>query len=158
MCIKAHAALMADFRSLRIGACLPYRLHFKLLQRWLMKLSLVAIEKAGYVRLSAEGEITSRDFLESGGTNPIETVLGNAWAANNILLSMERTIFIDSSAIGWLIDSQRKSKAAGGKLVLHSAPARVRDVFDLLKMRSILNLKDDERAACDSLTANAETK
>ena len=86
-----------------------------------MKLNLVAIEKAGYVRLAAEGEITSRDFLESGGANPIEAILGDGWASNSILLSMERTVFIDSSAIGWLIDSPH-GKAAGGKLVLHSAP------------------------------------
>ncbi len=123
-----------------------------------MKLSLVSIEKAGYVRLAAEGEITSRDFLENGGKNPLEAVLGAAWASNNVLLSLERTAFIDSSAIGWLIDSQRKSKAAGGKLVLHSAPPRVRDVFDLLKMRTVLNLKDDEKLAAAFITSNGETK
>jgi anti-anti-sigma factor len=125
----------------------------------MMKLSIVALDpKAGFIRLAAEGEITSRDILENGGINPMETVLGTAWATNSILLSLEKTVFIDSSAIGWLIDSQRKSKAAGGKLVLHSAPPRVRDVFDLLKMRSILNLKDDEKAARDFVTANAEAK
>ena len=123
-----------------------------------MKLSLVSIEKAGYVRLEAVGDITSADFLDSGGKNPLESVLGANWASNNVMLSLERTSFIDSSAIGWLIDAQRKSRAAGGKLVLHSAPARVRDVFDLLKMRAVLNLKDDENAAREFLTVNAEAK
>jgi anti-anti-sigma factor len=123
-----------------------------------MKLSLVSIEKAGYVRLAAEGDITSRDFLGVGGKNPLETVLGENWASNNVMISLERTSFIDSSAIGWLIDAHRKSKAAGGKLVLHSAPARVRDVFDLLKMRNVLNLKDDEKSAREFITANGEAK
>jgi anti-anti-sigma factor len=126
--------------------------------RSIMKLSLVSIEKAGYVRLEAEGDITSGDFLDSGGKNPLETVLGANWASNNVMISLEKTAFIDSSAIGWLIDAQRKSKAAGGKLVLHSAPARVRDVFDLLKMRVVLNLKDDENSARNFLTATAEAK
>ena len=120
-----------------------------------MKLSLVSIEKAGYVRLAAEGEITSRDFLESGGKNPLETVLGAAWASHNILLSMERTLFIDSSAIGWLIDSKRKSKAGGGKLVLHSVQPRVRDVLDLLKMRNVLDLQDDEKKAVEFILNTA---
>jgi anti-anti-sigma factor len=126
--------------------------------RSIMKLSLVSIEKAGYVRLAAEGDITSRDFLDSGGKNPLETILGANWASNNLMVSLEHTAFIDSSAIGWLIDAQRKSKAAGGKLVLHSAPPRVRDVFELLKMRVVLNLKDDETSAREFITANGEAK
>jgi anti-anti-sigma factor len=119
-----------------------------------MKLTLVSIDKAGYVKLAVEGEITSRDFLELGGKNPLENILAE-WASNSIILSLERTTFIDSSGIGWLIDSQRKSKAAGGKLVLYSAPPRVRDVFDLLKMRVVLNLKDDEAAAREFILAAA---
>jgi anti-anti-sigma factor len=122
-----------------------------------MKLSLVSIEKAGFIRLVAEGEITSRDFLDAN-KNPLETVLGANWASNNVILSLEKTSFIDSSAIGWLIDCQRKTKAAGGKFVLHSAPPRVRDVFDLLKMRAVLNLKDNEQAAREVFTANGDVK
>lgn len=124
-----------------------------------MKLSLISIEKTGYVRLAAEGEILSSDFLGAGGKNPLEPILGAGWAEHNILLSLEKTTFIDSSGIGWLIESQRKSKAAGGKLALHSAPPRIRDVFNLLKLRAVLNLKDDEASAREFLTAaGAEAK
>jgi len=123
-----------------------------------MKLSVVCSERACYVRLEAIGDITATDFLDSGGKNPLESVLGANWASNNVMISMEKTAFVDSSAIGWLIDAQRKSRAAGGKLVLHSAPARVRDVFDLLKMRVVLNLKDDEKSAREFLTATTEAK
>ncbi|HSZ54695.1 MAG TPA: STAS domain-containing protein [Tepidisphaeraceae bacterium] len=119
-----------------------------------MKLSLVSIEKAGFVHLAAEGEITSRDFGETG-KNPLEEVLGATWPGYNIMLSLEKTGFLDSSALGWLINSQRQCKEKGGKFVLHSAPPRVREVFDLLKMRAVLNLKDNEAAAREVFAAGA---
>jgi len=121
-----------------------------------MKLSLVSIEKAGYVRLAVEGEVTSNDFLDAKGVNPFEAVLGASWASNNILLNLARSTFIDSSAIGWLIESQRSSRSAGGRLVLHSAQPRVGDLFELLKLRAALNLKDDEKSAQQFITSVPE--
>jgi anti-anti-sigma factor len=116
-----------------------------------MKLSLVSIEKAGYVRLATEGDITSADFLEAREKNPLEAVLGAGWASNNILLSLAKSAFIDSSAIGWLLETHRKMQQGGGKLVPHSAQPRVGELFDLLKLRRVLNLKDDEKSAQDFL-------
>jgi anti-anti-sigma factor len=123
-----------------------------------MKLSLVSIEKAGYVRIAAEGEITTTDFLDAGGKNPFEAVLGTAWSSHNLLLSLEKVTFIDSQAIGWLIDSQRKTQAAGGRLVVYAAPPRVRDLFALLKLGKVLNLKSDLQSAQDFVTASTEAK
>ena len=122
-----------------------------------MKLSLVSIEKSGYVRLATDGEITSQDFPDPG-KNPLENLLGANWASNNLMLSLEKTGFIDSTAIGWLIDTQRKSKSAGGKFVVHSAPRRVREVFQLLKMDLVLNLKDNEEAARKIFAPAGEAK
>jgi anti-anti-sigma factor len=116
-----------------------------------MKLSLVSIEKAGYVKLATEGDITSADFLEAREKNPLEAVLGASWASNNILLNLSKSAFIDSSAIGWLLETNRKLQQSGGKLVPHSAQPRVCELFDLLKLRRVLNLKDDEKSAQDFL-------
>jgi anti-anti-sigma factor len=69
------------------------------------------------------------------------------------LLSLEKVNFIDSSAIGWLIDNKRKTEAAGGKIVLYSATPRVRDLFNLLKLKTVLNLKDDEKSAAEFVTS-----
>jgi anti-anti-sigma factor len=123
-----------------------------------MKLALVSIEKDGTIRLAAEGEITSNDFYDAGGKNPFEAAVGASWASNRVMLNLENVTFLDSSAIGWLIESQRKVKASGGKLILHSAPPRVRDVFDLLKMHDVLNVKKDESAARVSLGIGTEAK
>ena len=119
-----------------------------------MKLSLVSIEKAGYVKLSTEGDITSGDFLESREKNPLEAVLGTSWASNNILLNLSKSAFIDSSAIGWLLETNRKMQQSGGKLVPHSAQPRVGELFDLLKLRRVLNLIDDEKAAQEFITGS----
>jgi anti-anti-sigma factor len=122
-----------------------------------MKLSLVSIEKAGFVHLATEGEITSQDFGDTS-INPLEGVLGTAWSSNNIMLNLEKTGYLDSSALGWLINSHRSCKAAGGKFVLHSAQPRVQEVFDLLKMRVVLNLKDNEAAAREVFASNGDSK
>jgi len=118
-----------------------------------MKLSMISIEKAGYVKLQTEGEITSGDLMDAKQHNPLESVLGVSWASNNVLLSLAKTPFIDSSAIGWLLDSNRKMQQAGGKLVPHSAQPRVNEVLSLLKLRTVLNLKDDEASAHEFITS-----
>ena len=119
-----------------------------------MKLSLVSIEKAGYVKLATEGDVTSGDFLEAAGKNPLEAVLGASWASNNILLNLSKTAFIDSSAIGWLLESNRNMQQSGGKLVPHSAQPRVQELFDLLKLRMVLSLKNDEKSAQEFITGS----
>jgi anti-anti-sigma factor len=121
-----------------------------------MKLSLVSIERAGYVKLVSDGDINSNDLLEANGSNLFEKVLGASWASHNILLDLSKTAFMDSFAIGWLIDSQRKSQTAGGKIALHSAQPRVAELIDLLKLRIVLNLKNDEKSAIQSITAGSE--
>jgi anti-anti-sigma factor len=122
-----------------------------------MKLSLVSIERAGYVKLASDGDITSNDLLEAMGNNPFEKVLGASWASHIILLDLSKTAFMDSSAIGWLIDSQRKTQSAGGKIALHSAQPRVAELIDLLKLRMVLNLKTEEKSALQFITAGSET-
>jgi len=111
-----------------------------------MKLTLQQIDKSGVINLTAEGDITIRDFA-GGVKNPLEGALGANWASNRVCMGLEKIAFIDSSAIGWLIDCQRKFAEKGGKLVLHSATPRVRDILDLLQMRQVLNLADNEAAA-----------
>jgi anti-anti-sigma factor len=117
---------------------------------------MISIEKAGYVKLLVEGEITSGDLLDAKSHNPLESVLGESWASNNVLLSLAKTPFIDSSAIGWLLDSHNKMRQSGGTLVPHSAQPRVGELFSLLKLRTVLNLMDDEASAHEFVTASGK--
>src|SRR5580704_8289844 len=122
-----------------------------------MKLSMISIEKAGYVKLLAEGDITSGDLLDAKSHNPLESVLGSSWASNNVLLSLAKTPFIDSSAIGWLLDSHNKMRQSGGKLVPHSAQPRVSEVLTLLKLKTVLNLQENEASAHEFIIAGGKS-
>jgi anti-anti-sigma factor len=111
-----------------------------------MKLSLVSIERDGVVRVSSEGNITCEDF-RAEGKNPLESVLGASWSNNRVILDLDRTNYIDSSAIGWLIDTSKRFKQAGGALAVHSVRPAVRQVLELLKVERIVPLAHTESAA-----------
>jgi anti-anti-sigma factor len=111
-----------------------------------MKLSLLSIDPGGFIRMTNEGNIISTDFTAEG-KNPFEAVIGANWSTHRVLLDLGNTSFIDSAAIGWLIDSHKSFKTAGGRLVVHSLRPKVRQVLDLLKIGRVVSLADDESAA-----------
>ena len=82
-----------------------------------MKLSLLSIDKGGFVSVGAEGTITAADF-HVDQKNPFEVVLGPAWPTHRVIFDMKQVNFMDSSAIGWLIDSN-KSFHGGGRPARH---------------------------------------
>lgn len=111
-----------------------------------MKISLVSIEKEGFIRVATEGNITGTDF-QADGKNPLETILGATWSNNRVLMNMERTQYIDSTAIGWLISCHKEFKANGGSFVVHSVQPQVRQVLDLLKIGKVVPILENEAAA-----------
>jgi anti-anti-sigma factor len=115
-----------------------------------MKLTLLSFEKEGYIRLAAEGNITSADF-SADGRNPLEAVLGPNWPKLRVMLDLGRTTYVDSSAIGWLINCHKEFKNGGGKIVVHSIPPKVEQVFTLLKIGKVVPLARDEASAKDLL-------
>lgn len=119
-----------------------------------MKMALQSIDKGGFVLVRAEGTITAVDF-HTQKQNPFESVLGPAWSTTKVLLDMKPVSFIDSSAIGWLIDANKQFKAQGGKLVLHSIQPKVRQVLDLLHLGKALTMTDGETAGRQAMTGEA---
>jgi anti-anti-sigma factor len=119
-----------------------------------MKLTLQEIDPAGIARVFGEGEITIHDFADPG-KNPLEKVLGANWATCRVLLGMEKIEFIDSSAIGWMIDSNRRFRDKGGRLVWYAPTPRVKDMIDLLKMRQFLDIYETEADARKVLDGGA---
>jgi anti-anti-sigma factor len=111
-----------------------------------MKLSLVSIEREGYIRLASEGPATAADFAVDQ-KNPLEQILGVSWATNRVVLNMDRCTYIDSSAIGWLIGTQKAFKNAGGSFVVHSLQPSVRNVLDMLKVGKVVPIAETESQA-----------
>jgi anti-anti-sigma factor len=109
-----------------------------------MKLTIRSQDDA-LVRLSCDGAI--RQISLAPGRDPLEELLGADAFRRRVLIDLEKTDFIDSSGIGWMIACQKHFVQAGGKLIFHSAPPLVQQVFDLLQLQRVLNLAVDEAAA-----------
>jgi anti-anti-sigma factor len=110
-----------------------------------MKLTLVSIEKDGIIRVATEGNIISGDF--DGSQNPLEKLLGATWFTTRVLLNMDRTDYIDSSAIGWMIGSHRAFREGGGMFICHSIQPGVKQILDVLKIGKVVQLVADEAEA-----------
>lgn len=110
-----------------------------------LKLSLTSIDKDGIIRVAVEGPITYEGVIAE--KNPLAGLLGETWSSNRVLMNLEKTHFIDSAAIGWLIATHKEFKARGGKFIVHSVRPPVRQVLDLLKVGKVVTIADNEDAA-----------
>jgi anti-anti-sigma factor len=111
-----------------------------------MKLNLVSIDKDGLIRISAEGEMTSQKFRPDQ-PNPLCEVMGASWASSRVLMNFENVPYIDSYAIGWLLNCNREFASNGGKLVIHSIRPNVSQILDLLKIAKVISFAESEQAA-----------
>jgi anti-anti-sigma factor len=109
-----------------------------------MKLTVISAD-AGLTRVRSSDDITLLDF--EGGAKPLEALLGPEAYHGIVLLSLEQSLYIDSSAVGWLIQSHFRFQKAGGKLIIHSIPPMVHHCFRVLGMYDLLNLCENEAAA-----------
>lgn len=115
-----------------------------------MNLTLISIEKDGVIRVAAEGELTGSD-IPNDGKNPMAKVVGEHWSANKVALSFDKATYLDSAAIGWLLNTVKEFQNAGGRLVLHSVPPRIQQLFDMLKINAVLPVVEDEKTALEQL-------
>jgi anti-anti-sigma factor len=109
-----------------------------------MKLTLVATEPQ-LARIQNEGTITQADF--HAAIDPLRNLLGFDCYAYRVLLSLEKTSYLDSSGVGWLVMCHKHFQEAGGRLVIHSVPPMVNQILRLLRLSELLHLAADEPAA-----------
>jgi anti-anti-sigma factor len=109
-----------------------------------MKLRVLSSEP-GLTRVQSTDDITLLDF--EGGARPLEALLGPEVYAGVVMLSLGESLYVDSSAVGWLIQSHFRFQKAGGKLILHSIPPMVHHAFHVLGMYDLLTIAQDEAAA-----------
>jgi anti-anti-sigma factor len=108
-----------------------------------MKLSLVS-SADGACNVACSGELT---MLDVEGADPLEALIGPDVFGRPVFLDLGRTTYMDTAAVGWLIGLHKKFKQAGGRLILHSIPPLVDQMFQLLKLPAILHVASDEVAA-----------
>jgi anti-anti-sigma factor len=121
-----------------------------------MLFKVVSIEKQGIVHVASEDNLTSAN-LNLAGKNPMEELLGATWNTHRVLLNMEKTAYLDSSAIGWLIGTNRSFREGGGKLVLCSLQPTVKQLMDVLRVGRAVSMVDGEAAARTALAEATET-
>jgi anti-anti-sigma regulatory factor len=109
-----------------------------------MKLTVLPSEP-GLTRVESSDDITLLDF--EGGARPLEAVLGTESYGGVVLLNLAKSLYVDSSAVGWLIQCHFRFEKAGGMLILHSIPPMVDHCFHVLGMYTMLHIARDEEAA-----------
>ena len=112
----------------------------------LFTLKIVEQEKSGIIRVAASGEAAALTF-PSADSMLFDEILGPDWASRRVLLDMDQVHYLDSSAIGWLLNVRKTFRAAGGRLVLHSLQPQVHRVLDMLKIGKVIPLAADLKEA-----------
>ena len=109
-----------------------------------MKLTVMGRE-TDLVRLACSGTVSAFTLPER---NEMWTdALGADGYTRAVLLDLSAADYLDSSGVSWLIIAHRRFRQAGGRLVLHSLPPRLREMVELLRLPSILDVAADEAAA-----------
>ncbi len=109
-----------------------------------MNLTVVA-ESPDPARVRCEGDISLTDLPP--GADPLAALLGGNAYARRVVVDLGRATFIDSGGISLLIIWQKRFRRDGGRITLYNVPSAVRQVLDLLNLKSVLSLADDEASA-----------
>ena len=105
------------------------------------------------VSIKGEGEIR---FAEERENEPIGELVGANVYSQIVLLNLLQTDYIDSSGVGWLLDCQRLFREAGGRLILHSIPPAVENVFRVLNMNQVFEFAANEKDATKRIRRTGE--
>ena len=97
------------------------------------------------IRVACAGQI--QQYLIPSAPHPLEKVLGPDCFNRRILLNLERTTFIDTSGIAWLLSCHKRCLQNGGRLVIHSAPPLIDQTLRVLRMDMVLQMAADEPEA-----------
>jgi anti-anti-sigma factor len=108
-------------------------------------MKLVVQDREGdVVRIACAGSMTL--IPPTGQADLLRDVAGPDCFRQTVRLSLADTDYVDSSGISWLVVLHGEFLKAGGRLIVHSIPPRVREMFDLLRLSTLLHLAGDEEA------------
>lgn len=111
-----------------------------------MEIALVSEPGDEVVMVRLSGKVVSPS-MEPGPTEPLAAAVGADCYAKRVVVDMEETSFIDSSGIGWILETHKRFEASGGRLVLFNFSPLVMQLFELLKLGSALHLAPNEAQA-----------
>jgi len=102
-------------------------------------------------------DISGRIVLGEGGSlrETINAVLFSG--EKKLLLNLAEVNYIDSTGLGELISAHTSVQKDGGQIQFLKLTNKVRDLLQITKLYTVLNIKDDEAEAIASLNTAAET-
>ncbi len=109
-----------------------------------MKVTQIA-DDGNLLYARCEGTVSQTGLVPQ--SDLLAEVLGPSYSARKVLLDMERSDFIDSGGVGWLIGNHKRFAAGGGLLVLHSVPPRIMQVLQLLSVHKVCHIAPNAMAA-----------
>jgi anti-anti-sigma factor len=110
----------------------------------MFELKLKGVDGATH-QVQASGRITQHAIAENG--NAFIDTFGNDIYSKRVILGFENVEHVDSSGVGWLLSNNKQFGQNGGKLVLHSLPPAVKNVFGMLNLNRVISLAGSEEEA-----------
>ena len=97
------------------------------------------------VRIRSNGPITPGSTTPD--PDPLQNLLNDDLYTSRIVWNMERSDFVNSNGIGWLLICHKRFTESGGKLVFYSVPPLTQQTFKLLRLHQVFDLAADEKEA-----------
>ena len=94
-----------------------------------------------------QSEILGRDGYRPGSTDPLVQLCGPEIFTKPALLSLSRSMYLDSTGIEWLLNYFKRFKGEGGQFIVHSAAPATQQLLKLMRLDQILHLEPTESAA-----------
>jgi anti-sigma B factor antagonist len=120
--------------------------------------------KRGYVKISTRKvdgvmvvDISGRIVLGEGGSlrEAVNAVLFGG--EKKLLMNLAEVNYIDSTGLGELINTHTTVLKHGGQIQFVKLTNKVRDLLQITKLYTVLDIKDDEAEAIASLNSTIET-
>jgi stage II sporulation protein AA (anti-sigma F factor antagonist) len=92
--------------------------------------------------------VKANQYREQIDRNLAETM------SQNLLLDLAKTTFIDSSGLGVIMGRYRKVKANHGQMIIYGVSPRIRKIFELSGILSLMPVCSSEEAAWKILEEN----
>jgi anti-sigma B factor antagonist len=95
--------------------------------------------------LTLAGPVTQAQV--SMAHEPVSQLLGATAYNRTLLLDLGHAEHIDSTGLNWLLILHRRTREAGGRLVLHSIPPLVDNVLKVLRLNLVFEIAPNKEAA-----------
>jgi anti-anti-sigma factor len=119
-----------------------------------MEIHLARKSDEGYERFDLVGDLTASNWSRQT-VDPFVSQYGEDIYTKRVMVSMAKTLHVDSTGIEWLLTCHKRFTQQGGTMVLHSVPPATQRLFQMMRMQLILHMAPNEDSARSLFTKDA---